>query len=834
MVACVGFVACSVSELPALPSTATSSDVCGNNVVEGSEACDDGNLNDNDGCLNSCALASCGDGIVRVDVDSQTEGFEACDDGNALNTDGCLATCRLPACGDGFLRNDLDPSDPNYEQCDDASDGCNRCRIGCGNGVQEAGEACDDGNSIDADACTNSCALAICGDGVRRIDVQAGEEAYEECDDGNSDDTDTCTRTCLNATCGDGFRSGSEACDDRNDNNFDACTNACQNAQCGDGFRRLDVGGGRPGFEECDDGNLDNTDDCVDRCQLRRCGDNFVAELHEGCDDGNQIEDDSCRSNCSLTTCGDGQLDEYEHCDDGNVDDNDSCTGICLPARCGDGVLRNDLDPDHPRYEACDDGNLVDTDGCLNNCTLASCGDGVVRQDLARRVPGFEDCDPEDPQTAEGCINCRRGCGDGVLDVQSGEDCDDGNDADADGCRNDCESAACGDGVLRLDRAPTEEGYEACDDGNTVTGDGCSADCGFIEVADIWAGEEGTCVSYGDGRAECWGWGNSTTFIPMKRWVAGQVRVRRAMIGTDRGCPGMACILNDQEQVICNVSGVGDAGRPGARCTATSYQWTPGDEEPIPLRPIHSGLGEPIEQVVQLGLGRDLFCALTRQGSVYCWPHFSDQEIYAYRVESPNEFSVMTVTDGAACGITRQSRSVECWGKNSGHHANRIPAALSGIRGVHSLARRPNHIVALSEEAVSGWASGSGGYLPLNEAHCSSAQHSVRVIPWGDESPWVSVAVIQQTSCGVNAAGAIRCVGNPLDGSHFSDCLPEQWYMPRTVELPNAERAQQIVGGANHFCARSTTGKAYCWGGNAYGQVGLGTDDVTSPVLVAP
>ena len=126
--ALLGALGCSGEVLPLLPDGAPARDVCGNNVVEGSEACDDGNRNDNDGCLNTCRLATCGDGVVRVDVDSQSEGFEACDDGNALNTDGCLATCRLPACGDGYLRNDLEPSDPAFEQCDDGnsdpSDGC--------------------------------------------------------------------------------------------------------------------------------------------------------------------------------------------------------------------------------------------------------------------------------------------------------------------------------------------------------------------------------------------------------------------------------------------------------------------------------------------------------------------------------------------------------------------------------------------------------------------------------------------------------------------------------------------------------------------------------------
>ncbi|PCC72463.1 Myxococcus cysteine-rich repeat-containing protein [Nannocystis exedens] len=47
-------------------------------------------------------------------------------------------------------------------------------------------------------------------------------------------------------------------------------------------------------------------------------------------------------------------------------------------------------------------------------------------------------------------------CGDGRLDP--GEQCDDGNDDDADVCRNDCQAASCGDGVV-------QRGVEECDDG---------------------------------------------------------------------------------------------------------------------------------------------------------------------------------------------------------------------------------------------------------------------------------------------------------------------------------------------------------------------------------
>ncbi len=41
----------------------------------------------------------------------------------------------------------------------------------------QAREDCDDGNSIDDDACNNNCEETLCGDGI----VQSGED----CDDGN-------------------------------------------------------------------------------------------------------------------------------------------------------------------------------------------------------------------------------------------------------------------------------------------------------------------------------------------------------------------------------------------------------------------------------------------------------------------------------------------------------------------------------------------------------------------------------------------------------------------------------------------------------------------------
>jgi cysteine-rich repeat protein len=103
--------------------------VCGNGVVDLSEACDDGNTDDTDACTSECQPATCGDGFVQA-------GVEACDDGNQFNDDACTNKCTPPVCGDGIVN--------GSEECDDGNtdpnDGCVDCRnsITCTGGTIQA------------------------------------------------------------------------------------------------------------------------------------------------------------------------------------------------------------------------------------------------------------------------------------------------------------------------------------------------------------------------------------------------------------------------------------------------------------------------------------------------------------------------------------------------------------------------------------------------------------------------------------------------------------------------------------------------------------------------
>jgi cysteine-rich repeat protein len=83
----------------------------------------------------------------------------------------------------------IEAGPPDVATGPDAQDAApDEAPVVCGNGVRQAGEACDDGNQIDEDGCTNACTLPTCGDGI----AQAGEE----CDDGNASDDDRCTKKC--------------------------------------------------------------------------------------------------------------------------------------------------------------------------------------------------------------------------------------------------------------------------------------------------------------------------------------------------------------------------------------------------------------------------------------------------------------------------------------------------------------------------------------------------------------------------------------------------------------------------------------------------------------
>ena len=420
------------------------------------------------------------------------------------NGNGDLADWTSPGVGRNILRNLVDGyCVPYVEECDRGDDNSDapgaECRTtcvvgGCGDGIEDPGEECDDGNTINDDGCSNECRLPVCGDGILRGD--------EECDDGarNSDTRPNACRTdCRVASCGDAVVDDGEECDDGDDDDADECTSVCAAPICGDGILHSD--------EECDDGNDIADDGCSNTCRLPACGDSVV-QGGEECDDGNDDDSDGCTTECRRARCGDGivQFGLTEEtfdgpivtnpwgstghvCDDGGSCEGSSCDvsenptapehGICealghaqaVSVVWGGGPGESDWPMPHAFNWSCSDydcgpsGSSYDGDDCgsgemLNMVTCLTsfaeeCDNGVANSDIE---PGACRTDCTLPF-----------CGDGVIDP--GEECDDGNFDDRDECTNFCEAPRCGDGIVH-------EGEE-CDDGNLIDDDRCANDCSF-------------------------------------------------------------------------------------------------------------------------------------------------------------------------------------------------------------------------------------------------------------------------------------------------------------------------------------------------------------------
>jgi len=83
--------------------------LCGDGLRQGSETCDDGNTNNNDGCANNCRIEqgwTCSTGTPNVCAfncgDGTKTGSEQCDDGDTMSGDGCSDVCVIE---DGYVCN---------------------------------------------------------------------------------------------------------------------------------------------------------------------------------------------------------------------------------------------------------------------------------------------------------------------------------------------------------------------------------------------------------------------------------------------------------------------------------------------------------------------------------------------------------------------------------------------------------------------------------------------------------------------------------------------------------------------------------------------------------
>ena len=508
---------------------------CGNGSLENlfGESCDDSNIMGGDGCSENCLIEDtqgpctantdcvggicdptsntcesadlCGNGVI--------ESGEGCDDGGVVSGDGCSSACLIED-NLGVCASD---SDCVSNTCDTAIGICG-VNPSCGNGILEVnlGEACDDGNILGGDGCSENCLVeddfmtpcstdAQCVGGT--CDLSAGVCA-PSCDDNAQCLSGACnavTGVCnVIDRCGNSLVETAEGCDDGNVASNDGCNSSCR-IEDGLGTCLLD--------DDCASNSCDPLTNICDPNTL--CGDgNIDTAFGESCDDGDAMGGDGCSENC-LIEDNEGPCTTNNQCLGGICD---LTSNTCESAQvCGNGLVEVG--------EGCDDGAVVSGDGCSSVCLVEN-NNGVCSSD--------SDCASNICDLATGVCGVNPNCGNGILETSFGEACDDSNTLGADGCSETClieddfstpcsQNEQCISGTCDLttgqcapscnDNAQCQSGVcnsltgvcntadtcgnsmietgEGCDDGNILPNDSCSAAC-LIEDS------SGTCDSDSD------------------------------------------------------------------------------------------------------------------------------------------------------------------------------------------------------------------------------------------------------------------------------------------------------------------------------------------------
>lgn len=249
----------------------------------------------------------------------------------------------------------------------------------------------------------------------------------------------------------------------------------------------------------------------------------------------------------------------------------------------------------------------------------------------------------------------------------------------------------------------------------------------------------------------------------------------------------------------------------------------------------------------------DHTCAVDADGATWCWgtgPYLRDPtklmttELTAVKLPVPPAKMVglgvdLRANEAVGCVVTDDG--VHCWGTNR-HGQVAVPA-----HGADPSTFLPPQPVAIPtgapiEKLVVGRASfllrTDGTLLSWGATPPLGRVSSLVPDPYPGEvglAGVVGIDVVDDSACAV-AAGIAHCWGRPIDGNILA---PLERALPGPI--PTAEPLVQIATTTYAFndfltvrwCGVGVSGAVYCWGANAFGQAGDGTQDyAVEPVAV--
>jgi alpha-tubulin suppressor-like RCC1 family protein len=263
-----------------------------------------------------------------------------------------------------------------------------------------------------------------------------------------------------------------------------------------------------------------------------------------------------------------------------------------------------------------------------------------------------------------------------------------------------------------------------------------------------------------------------------------------------------------------------------------------------------------------LGLTGDGGCVIVEQGQVRCW----GRGIYGHLGtgntdnlgDEPNELgealnaiALNVEAVGIDCGeghccVTTPANLLKCWGNNyvgqlglgdnnpRGDNPNELGDQLPVVpfaRPVLEFTTGGIHTCALFDDGARCWGDNAYGQLGYGDR----VRRGIEPNEIRDLAPigiGIQIEHIQAGfghTCAIVAGGGVRCWGQNNDGQlGLGDRErrgDEAGEMLDIADVPLGAAARKLALGSAHTCALLTTGEVVCWGGNAFGQLGIGSTE---------
>lgn len=337
-----------------------------------------------------------------------------------------------------------------------------------------------------------------------------------------------------------------------------------------------------------------------------------------------------------------------------------------------------------------------------------------------------------------------------------------------------------------------------------------------VERRAIASGARHSCRIRDDGRAECWGNNDGGQLgdggfdgRAIAGAVAGDFRFTQLSAGFNHTCG-----VTTDGGVLC--WGANSAGQLGDGTTAVRA---------APVR-VNSR-----DSFAAVRTGQTHTCALSRTGIVQCWGGNTDGQLGTGGRDSrpsptivglPSPATALTTGAHHTCAITRDG-SVYCWGRNddgqlgdgtSALRVTPVPVSLPGP--AVSIAAGSAHTCVVGSSGGA-WCWGRNTYGQLGVGTAAGAAVTPRRV--ASRTAFSTIVAGSVHTCARGLDGSVWCWGRNAYGQVGDGTTVDR---PQPVEVPGVTPVQSLDAGAAHTCATQSSGTAFCWGYNVDGQVGRG------------